>query len=72
MVTIWLHVCLYKGKDECLTGKIFIPDKSDPKYPIRKTENNMAMWWIIDSRTIEVEKILCFIKQLKISVMQYM
>ncbi|KAL5574355.1 hypothetical protein UlMin_023952 [Ulmus minor] len=43
-----------RGKDEYLTGEVYIPAATEPKYQTWKIENHMVMSWLINSMTTEV------------------
>ncbi|KAL5739623.1 hypothetical protein ACOSQ2_028803 [Xanthoceras sorbifolium] len=51
--SVMMFVC-GKGKDDYLTGVVVAPSKEDPKYRTWKSENNMAMSWLINSMINEI------------------
>ncbi|KAL6323499.1 hypothetical protein AAG906_039074 [Vitis piasezkii] len=48
-----MYVC-GKGKDEYLTGEATIPEKTNPKFRVWKTENHMVMSWLINSMNTNI------------------
>ena len=51
--SVMMFVC-GEGKDDYLTGAAKAPSKEDPKFKVWKTENNMVMSWLINSKNIEI------------------
>lgn len=51
--SVMMFVC-GKMKDDYLTGVAAAPNKDDPKYRARKSENNMVMSWLINSMVNEI------------------
>ena len=50
-----MYVC-GKGKDEYLTSEVVIPEKTNPKFRVWKTENHMVMSWLINSMNTDIRK----------------